>query len=141
MMVLIGSVFIPKDGRDRRVWMASTDGMFSVASLFLFMTRDVMASHSNLTSLWKIKAPPRVIAFGWSMLVSGMHGILTMDNLRRKKVIITNSCPMCLAEEESINHLLLNCKKHNPFGSWFWGGSSVMGLFQILCQPCLSIGG
>ena len=29
----------------------------------------VMASHSQLGSLWKIKAPPRVIVFVWSALL------------------------------------------------------------------------
>eukprot|EP00268_Persea_americana_P013064 TRINITY_DN15690_c0_g1_i1.p1 TRINITY_DN15690_c0_g1~~TRINITY_DN15690_c0_g1_i1.p1 ORF type:complete len:100 (-),score=15.94 TRINITY_DN15690_c0_g1_i1:254-553(-) len=32
-----------------------------------------------------------------------------MDNLRRRNVFIVDACPMCLANEESIDHLLLNC--------------------------------
>ena len=53
-----------------------------------------------------LKAPPRGIAFGWTALLGG---ILTMDNLKRRLVVIVNACLMCLAGEESIDHLLLNC--------------------------------
>lgn len=98
MMVLIGSIFIPKNGKER-VWMASMDGMFSVASLFLSMTRDVMVSHSQLASPWKIKPPPRVIAFRWSALLGG---ILMMNNLRYQRVLIVNACPMCLEDEDPL---------------------------------------
>eukprot|EP00268_Persea_americana_P006505 TRINITY_DN12349_c0_g1_i1.p1 TRINITY_DN12349_c0_g1~~TRINITY_DN12349_c0_g1_i1.p1 ORF type:complete len:105 (+),score=8.41 TRINITY_DN12349_c0_g1_i1:963-1277(+) len=76
MMTLINGVFIPRDGKDRRIWMASTNGMFTVASLFRPMTRDVLAPHAHVASLWRIK----VLAFGWSALLGG---ILTMVNLRR----------------------------------------------------------
>ena len=31
-----------------------------------------------------------------------------MDNLRRRKIVV-NGFPMCLRDEESVNHLLLNC--------------------------------
>ena len=104
---LIGNIFIPKNGTNGRVWITSTNGMFSVAYLFLSMTREAMVSHPQMATQWRIKAPPRVIAFGWSALLGG---ILTMDNLRRRRVLVVNACPMCLSDEESIDHLLLNCK-------------------------------
>lgn len=55
MIILSDGVFIPKEGRDRRVWLASTDVMVLVTSLFLSMTREAMASHPQLANLWKIK--------------------------------------------------------------------------------------
>ena len=67
-----------------------------------------------------MKTPPRVIAFGWIVLLGG---ILTMDNLRRCKVIVVNASPTCLANEESIDHLLLNCSLNQRIWrsifSWF----------------------
>ena len=33
-----------------------------------------------------------------------------MDNLRHRLMIVVNAFPMCLAEEESVVHLLLKCK-------------------------------
>ena len=85
--------------------MASTNGIFSVAYLFLSMTRDAAAYHSFVASLWRIKALPRVIALWWSALLGG---ILMMDNLRRRRVMIVNVCPMFLVHEESIEPPKIN---------------------------------
>ena len=83
-----------------------TDCIFSVASFFASMTSGVVGANTKWASLWSIKAPhPRVMAFGWTAL---LRRILTMDNLRRQGLIIVNACPMCLASEQSIDHLL-NC--------------------------------
>eukprot|EP00268_Persea_americana_P022762 TRINITY_DN2257_c1_g1_i1.p1 TRINITY_DN2257_c1_g1~~TRINITY_DN2257_c1_g1_i1.p1 ORF type:complete len:113 (-),score=8.22 TRINITY_DN2257_c1_g1_i1:477-815(-) len=79
-------------------------------------------------SLWSTKALPRVIAFGWTALLGG---ILTMDNLRRRKVIVVNACSMCLANEESIDHLILSC----PLAQCI-----LVALCQILSLLCLTFG-
>lgn len=67
----IANVFISINGKDRRIWMATNDGMFSVSSFFTSMHRDVVVTHINWATLWSMKAPPRVIAFGWSALRGG----------------------------------------------------------------------
>lgn len=51
--------------------------------------------------------PLEVKMFGW---VAGLQKILTINNLRLRKMIIVNACPLCLSDVESINHLLLHCK-------------------------------
>lgn len=91
---------------DRRVWTLAKDGRFSVSSFFYSFLQST--GSSNLwTSLWKIKAPPRVSAFAWL----GLHGsVLTMDNLRKRKVIVINAYPLCLADEKIVDHLLVNCR-------------------------------
>lgn len=58
-----------------------------------------------MSNIWKLKAP-RVQAFGW-LAIHG--GILVIDNLRRRGVIVVNACPLCLEDEEIIDHLILNC--------------------------------
>ena len=35
---------------------------------------------------------------------------LTLDNLQKRGRIVVNGCPMCLTDEESVDHLLLNRK-------------------------------
>jgi hypothetical protein len=57
--------------------------------------------------IWKSKAPPRVAFFVW-MPVLGK--ILTMDNLRKKNIIVTEWCCMCKKSGESIDHVLLHCE-------------------------------
>lgn len=70
----------------------------------------------------KNEGPARMVAFGWLVL---QGKILMMGNLIRKKMIVGNSCPLCLADRESGNHLL-NCKVAHRL----W--NSVLGLV-LLC--------
>ena len=58
-------------------------------------------------SIWKSKAPTRVAFFVW-MAVLGK--ILTLDNLRKKNIIVMEWCCMCKYSGESIDHLLLHCE-------------------------------
>ena len=57
-------------------------------------------------SIWKTKVPPRVSFFVWA---AAMNRILTMQNLRRRHVIVLDWCYMCKASDESTYHLLLRC--------------------------------
>ena len=52
-------------------------------------------------------APPRVAFFVWT---ATLGKILTMDNLRKKNIIVTKSCCMCKRSGESIVYLLLHCE-------------------------------
>jgi hypothetical protein len=58
-------------------------------------------------SIWRTKAPPRVAFFVWS---AALGKILTMDNLRKKNMVLINRCGMCKKDEESIDHLLIHCE-------------------------------
>ena len=46
----------------------------------------------------------------------------TMDLLRRRGMKIVNGCPMCLRDEESVDHLLLNCKSAQSLWMAIIGG-------------------
>lgn len=58
-----------------------------------------------------------------------LGGILTMNNLGQRKVMMVNACPMCLAEKESIDHLWLNCKTAESM----W--KLILGWFHCY-EPC-----
>ena len=53
------------------------------------------------------KAPPKVVFFMWSTVLGK---ILTMDNLRKKNIIVTEWCCICKKSGKSIDNLLLHCK-------------------------------
>lgn len=88
------------------MWAASKDGLFSVSSFFRLF-QEMIRLPGNGLKVWKMKAPLRVIAFDWLALE---RKILTLDNLRKRKIIVVNACPMCLGDEELVEHLLLKCK-------------------------------
>lgn len=99
-------VSISEDYSDNIVWNAFQDGVFSVSSFFTGISRSAHSS-SPLFKLWKIITLPRVISFGWLAL---HKAILTMDDLHFRKRITINACPMCLADEETIDHLMSSCR-------------------------------
>ena len=104
LLDILSQVFIWVDVEDCRVWMASKQGTFSVASFFSAISGG-SSQTSPLFRLWKKKVWSRDIALGGCLC----GGILNMDNLLGRKKILVITCPMCLANEET-DHLLLNCK-------------------------------
>ena len=72
--------------------------------------------------MWKAKVPSRVAFFLWT---TTLGKILTIDNLRKRRVIITDWCCMCKAGGESANHLLLHC----PVAGELW--NMIFSLFGV----------
>ena len=58
-------------------------------------------------SVWRTKVLLRVACFAWSLVVGK---ILTMDNLRKRHVIVVNVCCMCKKNGEFVGHLFLHCE-------------------------------
>jgi hypothetical protein len=58
-------------------------------------------------SIWRTKAPVKVAFFAWS---AALGKILTIDNLRKRHVIVIDRCCMCKRQGESVDHLLLHCE-------------------------------
>jgi hypothetical protein len=57
--------------------------------------------------MWRTKAPPKATFFVWS---AALGKILTLDNLRKRQVVVVNRCYMCKKDGESVDHLLLHCE-------------------------------
>jgi hypothetical protein len=66
-----------------------------------------VASSFPWRSIWKVKVPLRVSFFVWT---TTLRRTLTMDNLRRKCIIVVGLCSMCKHSGESVNHLFLHCE-------------------------------
>ena len=60
-----------------------------------------------MKGIWKVKVPLRVSFFMWTV---SLGKILTLDNLRKRGLIVMDWCCMCKRSGESINHLLLHCE-------------------------------
>ena len=57
-------------------------------------------------SIWKPKVPSRVAFFVWT---ATLGKILTIDNLRKRKLWVLDWCYICKCNGESVDHLLLLC--------------------------------
>ena len=116
-------------GPDCRIWVPSKEGIFSVSSFFSAMIA-ASTTHSHRDFLWKSKVPTRVLAFAWLVL---RGSIFSLDNLRCRKLIVVNACPLCLSVEESVDHLLLRC----PMVNEIW--NSLIQSFDLSWVLCSSI--
>jgi hypothetical protein len=56
--------------------------------------------------VWRSQAPPRAAFFTWS---AALGRILTLDNLRKRNLIIVDRCCLCKRDGESVDHILLHC--------------------------------
>lgn len=104
LLNLLNGIFIPEKGEDVRLWSASENGTFSVSSFFSEISRRE-TTRNSIASVWRLKAPPRVVIFGWLAI---QKKILTMDKLRRRGKILVNAWAVCLEKEETVDHLALN---------------------------------
>jgi hypothetical protein len=92
-------------GVDKLRWLHSRKGVFEVKSFYRALSPSRAVSFP-WKSIWRSKAPPRVAFFAWT----AAHGkILTVDNLRRRGMVMVNRCWLCEADGESVDHLLLHC--------------------------------
>jgi hypothetical protein len=72
-------------------------------------------------SIWKVKVPVRVSFFAWT---AAPGRILTLDNLRKRGLIVVDWCSMCKRSEESIDNLL-----HCDVACALWG--VLLSLFDV----------
>jgi hypothetical protein len=74
-------------------------------------------------NIWRTKAPSRV-AFFTKTAVLGK--ILTIDNLKKRNLIMINRCCLCKLDGETINHLLIHCV---DCSLWY----AIFSRFGLLC--------
>jgi hypothetical protein len=108
---------------------------------FYFILNSSISFPFPCNSIWHTKVPPRVAFFVWS---AALCKILTLDNLRKRNIVLVNRCGMCKKEEESIDHLLLHCESAqflwNAFFSRF-GLTWVMPRGVVDLLHCWWLGG
>ena len=104
-MELLYSYPICRGSLDEMCWRPSSRKIFTVRSYHLLLSQPSQSSFP-WKSVWKAKVPTRVAFFTWT---AALERILTVDNLRNRRVIIVDWCCMCKDHGESVNHLLLHC--------------------------------
>jgi hypothetical protein len=97
---------------DRICWIPAKRKCFEVRSYFGVLSPvsdryEDGCSFFPWKGIWKVKVPLRVSFFVWT---ASLGKILTLDNLRKRGLIVMDWCCMCKRSGESINHLLLHCE-------------------------------
>lgn len=102
---------------DKRGW-GSHSGSFSVAEGYkrLIGIPNVPPDPMQWNFIWGFPSLPKIDFFCWTL---AHNSILTGDNLRKRGMEGPSRCPLCMSEEETVDHLLLLC----PFAKAVWKGA------------------
>jgi hypothetical protein len=123
---LLYSSLAKGQGEDKLCWQGSASGGFQLKAYY----NAILPTSGHIIpwkSIWKTKAPPRVAFFVWT---ATLGPILTIDNLRKRHVIVIDWC-LCNVCGESIAHLLLHCLAAREIWSF------IFSMFNILwVMPC-----
>ena len=57
--------------------------------------------------MWHLKIPTKIRIFRWRACLNGLP---TVENFKKRGINISELCPCCEKEPESINHSLLRCE-------------------------------
>ena len=103
---LLYSHKIRREREDKIWWVPSRKGKFDVRSFCKILTHNETICFP-WRSIWQTKTPLRVAFFVWTAVLGK---ILTLDNLRKRQLIMINICCLCKLDGETVDHILLQCE-------------------------------
>ena len=92
---------------DRMLWKETTNGIFSVKSLYNVLASRRVDQFPN-SMIWSPCVPTKVSFFVYE---ASWGKVLTLDQLKKRGRILANRCFLCCEEEESIDHILIHCTR------------------------------
>jgi len=107
--LLISRAYVKRDRKDARVWKSDESGSFTVRSAYECLVKaDRGPQIAAFKYLWKTKTFPNVVITAWRVMLGRVP---TRECLRKRGVMLDSVvCVMCQSEEESCQHLFLDCK-------------------------------
>jgi hypothetical protein len=98
------SIKLEHDGADKLCWNPSKKRLFDVKSFYSVLIPHV-SNPFPWRCIWMSMAPLRVTFLDW---YAAFGSILTMDNLRKRKIMV-GWCFMCKKSGETVDNLMLHC--------------------------------
>ena len=107
LLVIIRGRRLNPLAEDCWLWKETKDGIFSVKSLYSILdSRRGVQFPINI--IWNPCVPTKVGFFAWEAF---WGKVLTLDQLKKRGQCLANRCFLCCEEEESIDHILIQCSK------------------------------
>ena len=117
-----------EDYEDKLFWSRSSNGVYSVKLGYKLIIESEMKDNpttSNLSStkkvwkgIWSLRIPNRVKTLIWRV---GSDTLPTRVNLRKRRLLIDDSCPHCNLDKETSLHALWSCPSLNPIWKVHFG--------------------
>lgn len=92
--------------KDKIIWCGSLSGKYSVKLGYNLLAITGKESFSSKDLCWNKDVLPKAGAFAW---LAYRGRILTVERLRRIGFVGPSRCPLCEHQEESLDHLLIQC--------------------------------
>ena len=106
MTAILSRVHLDKDAEDRLVWKANSTGRFSVKSpCGLLSHKPPIDTSFSFTEIWRGIVPLKVEVFCWMAIIKKIN-TRSMLVRRCRLDISAAACPICLDEEELVDHTL-----------------------------------
>jgi hypothetical protein len=96
---------VSRSSEDKLWWVSSKKCLFKVKSFF-YSLACTGSSCFPWRSVWRTQGPSRAAFF---LCSTALGKILSLDNLRKRHVIVIYRCYICKKTGESVDHLLLYC--------------------------------
>ncbi|RVX17365.1 hypothetical protein CK203_003473 [Vitis vinifera] len=89
------------------LWKETKDEIFLVKSLYSTLASRRVVKFPN-SIIWSPCVPTKVCFFAWE---ASWGKVLTLDQLKKRGRFLANRCFLCCEEEESIDHILIQCSR------------------------------
>lgn len=111
---LQGKSLIKARKKDKRGW-GSLSGAYTTTAGYKNLTAvpHVPPDPTIWRAIWTLKSIPKIYMFVWTL---AHRSILIGENLQRRGWEGPSRCPLCTQEEETLDHLLLQC----PYTKEVW---------------------
>ncbi|RVW70775.1 Elongation factor 1-gamma [Vitis vinifera] len=137
LLVIIRGRRLNPLAEDCWLWKETKDGIFSVKSLYSILdSRRGVQFPINI--IWNPCVPTKVGFFAWEAF---WGKVLTLDQFKKRGRCLANRCFLCCEEEESIDHILIQCSKARVlwellFTLLVFLGSCLIRVFSFACSIC-----
>lgn len=122
---------IQQQERDQWVWMADSNGHYSVRSAYNVLREDIAEEIQDgaFEEMRKLKVPTKIATFAWRLFRDRLP---TKTNLRKRQIELDDFlCPFCIAMEETTGHLFFHCSKILPVWWESLSWANRVGAFPI----------
>jgi hypothetical protein len=95
-------------------WKHSKDGYLSAKDAYLYLNKPGLVLPWD-ELIWQHYVPPSHSFVAWRLILNKMP---TDENLRVRGCTIVSACPLCLQDNDSFNHLFLQCSFALALWNW-----------------------
>ena len=106
--MLLSGATLRENVQDTQLWGKEVPGLFSVSSAYDCLAKHGRGNQGDVYKLlWRAKAFPNALVTAWRVLMGRLPTRVCLS--RRGVVVISKMCPLCQLQEETCQHLFMEC--------------------------------